>query len=392
MKFLYLGVDPVDFSSELFRRDIFGKFGGVRQLGHEVDYICRDEGGVLCSADGSETRFSFSGTRNRTGDFLQFVLSFLKDRVYDFLYMKSRLLYAEQERIAQSVKMKKFGAKVIYEPEIWPMEEYCRNLLRKNRGGLEGLAKNICVRRMMLCQRARASDFYNWVDTAVVFGVPARDVWGIPAISESTGISVRQIRMRSSIESLEEPITMLAVVDDPFLCGFERLFRGLNVYRERNFREPVTLDIVGGEAETAGLRAAAEKLNMGSCVRFLGAKSTEEIAEACGTHSVAVSNLGLYRADRIYDSPFLTKLFCAAGIPFVYACEDVGLGTKVPFALKMPNLDAPVNVELICEFVWRCRYNAGLALQERRFAENHYDWRIIMKQILLFTATGKLEA
>ncbi len=106
---------------------------------------------------------------------------------------------------------------------------------------------------------------------------------------------------------------------------------------------------------------------------------------------MAVSSLGLYRADRIYYSPFLTKLFCAAGIPFLYAYEDIGLSSKVPFALKMPNLDAPVNMELVGEFVWRCRFNAGLAQQERRFAEKHFDWRIIMKQILLFTATGKLE-
>lgn len=391
MRFLYVGIDPVDFGSESFRQDVLNKFSGVRQLGNEVDYICRDESEIVSVAGSVETRTSYAGSRSPEREFFRYVLAFLESRVYDFLYMRSRLIYPEQVRIAEMVKTKKFGAKVIYEPACWPVEPYFREKLRWSRGANDP-AKFARTYKEMMCQRIRAADLSGLVDASVIFGLPVHTVWGIPAIAESNGVSVGQVRMRSSCETLESPITMLAVVDDSYLCGYDRLFRGLDAYRKHNFREQVTLDIVGSEADTEELCASAAEWNVGDCVRFLGAKNIGEINDLCNTHTVAVSSLGLYRADRIYYSPFLTKLFCAAGIPFLYAYEDIGLGTKVPFALKMPNLDAPINMELVGEFVWRCRFNAGLAQQERRFAEKHYDWRVIMKQILLFTATGKLEA
>lgn len=91
----------------------------------------------------------------------------------------------------------------------------------------------------------------------------------------------------------------------------------------------------------------------------------------------------------VYASPRVAKLFCAAGIPFLYAYEDLSLDTRTPFALKLANLDAPVRMELVGEFVWRCRLNPHLARAERKFAESNYDWRVMMKRILEFTATGR---
>ena len=139
------------------------------------------------------------------------------------------------------------------------------------------------------------------------------------------------------------------------------------------------------------LRAEAVRCHVEDRVNFIGEKNSGEINELCNTHTLAVASLGLYKADRIYRSPYLARFYCAAGIPFIYAYEDLSLNGQVPFAMKMPNFDAPVNMELVSEFVWRCRYHTGLIQQERHFAEENYDWRIIMEKILLFTATGRLE-
>lgn len=390
MKFLYIGIDPVNFSPEAFRLDVLDKFNGVRQLGNEVDYICRDESRILSIIGGKETHFPISGDHTPEWEFFQYILKLLDDQFYDILYLKSRMLYPELNLMAQSVKTKKFGTKVIYEPTDWPIDEFFRKQLTTYRSEkkFHRLAQ---TRKAMITQHMQASNFADWVDTAVVFGLPARHIWYIPTIAVGAGIAADQIHVRTCGEALGEPISILAVVDNPAICGYERLFRGLKIYREKDFHESVTLDITGSEDATAPLREVASTLGVADSVHFLGEKSLLEINDLCATHTVGVSDLGLYLEDRIYNSSWLTKFYGAAGLPFLYAGEDIGMSSKVPFAFKVPNLDAPINMELVCEFIWRCRLNAGLAQQERRFAENHFDWRIIMKQILLFTATGKLE-
>lgn len=390
MKFLYVGLDPVDFDSVSFRQDVLLKFGGVKQLGNDVDYICHDQRNIFSCVRGETKRTEFTESPHFLQEFYRYVLEFLKERTYDVLYMKSLMLCPAQIKIAESVKAKKFGAKVIYEPTRYPAKEYFKELLQQSRekGGMKAYTEmRARLMRHKMCE-ARLS---RVADTLVVLEMPVNSIWGVPAIAVNNGISTSQVRVRSNSEELGDPIAILAVVDDPKICGYDRIFRGLNAYRHNRRREQVTIDIVGRDEETRDLREMAVKWNVEQLVNFLGEKTIPEINELCNTHTIAFSSLGLFHTGRIYYSPYITRLFCAAGIPFVYAYEDVGLSVKVPFALKMPNLDAPISMEMVGEFVWRCRLNTRLTQQERRFAEDNYDWRVIMKQILEFTATGKLE-
>lgn len=391
MKFLYIGIDPVNFRPEHFKLNIVNKFDGVRQLGNEVDYICRDEGKIFEMIDGKKIFIPFVQTDSCDKEYFRYILAFLEHNEYDLLYLNSRLIHPEMSLMAQYVKAKKFGTKVIYEPVNWPIENFLRKEMNAYRcDGQHGMFYKKFFE--MLSQRRYASDFSLWADAAVVFGFPASTVWGLPTISMTTGVTVSQIHANSSSEALGQPVTILAVAEEPGTCGFERLFRGLKLYYEKDFHDSVTIDIVSNESDTALLRKKVCEIGIEDYVHFLGEKNFAEINGLCATHTIGVCSLDLYLKDRIYDSPWVTKFFCAAGIPFLYTGEDIGLSSKVPFALKLPNLDAPINMELVCEFVWRCRFIADLVQQERRYAEQHFDWRVIMKQILLFTATGKLEA
>lgn len=392
MRFLYVGIDPVDFSSELFRQDVVYKVGGVRQMGNQADYICRDGASIVSCIGNEKRQVGFLNEKNSTHNFCSYVLNFLHhEDAYDFLYLKSRLLHSDLAKLAAVVKNRKFGAKVIYEPTAYPFEEmYHHEMQQKDQR--KSLLTNLNLYGKLLRQRANKIGITSWADSAVSFELPVHSIYGVPAVSVSRGTCVSKFHVRAGSESLEDPITILAVVEDPLLCGFERLFRGLDQYcRNNTHREPITLDVAGRKEDLEPLRAAAEQSGMSQCVNFIELRNMEQLNGLCCTHTIAASNLGLYKSGTIYNSPYLTKLFCAAGIPFIYAYEDVGLGREVPFAMKLPNFDAPVNMELVSGFAWRCRFNAGLVQQERRFAEEHFDWRIIMKRILLFTVTGKLE-
>jgi glycosyltransferase involved in cell wall biosynthesis len=391
MKFLYIGIDPVNFRPEHFKMNVMDKFDGVRQLGNEVDYICRDEGKIFELIGGQEIFIPLIQIDNCDKEYFQYILAFLKQNEYDFVYLSSRLFHPEMSQMAQYVKARKFGTKVIYEPTAWPLEIYLNKEMDAYHRARQ-YGKFVKKFFEVLSQRRYGSDFALLADAAVVFGFPSRNVRGLPTISMTNGVTVSKVRANTSCEALDQPVKILAVAEEPGTCGFERLFQGLKLYYEKDFHDSVTIDIVSNESDTALLRQKVREIGIQDYVHFLGEKNFAEINELCATHTIGVGSLNLYLQDRIYDSPWITKFFCAAGIPFLYTGEDIGLASKVPFALKLPNLDAPINMELVCEFVWRCRFTTDLVQQERRYAEQHFDWRIIMKQILLFTATGKLEA
>jgi glycosyltransferase involved in cell wall biosynthesis len=391
MKFLYIGIDPMDFRPEFFKLHVIDKFDGVRQLGNEVDYICRDESKIFTLIGGKEVFIPLIQAGYYSTEYFRYILAFLNDNEYDFVYLNSRLIYPEMSLMAQTVKAQKFGTRVIYEPTCWPIDFYLHKEMNAYRDNKQ---YGMFLKKFyeLLSQRRRGSDLSLCADVAVVFGFPSRTVWEMPAIPVPNGISVNKIHAAFSSEALDQPVTILAVADGSGTCGFERLFRGLKIYYEKDFHDSVTIDIVSNKSNTASLRQMAAEIGIEDHVNFLGEKSLAEINDLCATHSIGVGSLDLYLEDRIYASPWITKFFCAAGIPFLYTGEDIGLDSKVPFALKLPNLDAPINMELVSEFVWRCRFITDLAQQERRYAEQHFDWRILMKRILLFTATGKLEA
>ena len=80
-------------------------------------------------------------------------------------------------------------------------------------------------------------------------------------------------------------------------------------------------------------------------------------------------------------SPIKSREYCAAGIPFLYAYEDT-LPPDAPFAMKIANDPSPVDIPSVVHFVQECRGRPETARQERRFAKDHFDWKIIMERVL----------
>ena len=387
MKFLYVGFEPVDPGSADYVQSVLGKMTGVKQLGHAADCICRSRGGLIGVLDG-ETVFLPSEGPRKDGDLGRYALDLLKRNAYDTLYFRAFLLDRTFLELSRAAKQLKFSARVIFEPERYPAPENCKKMLRAFRAARDFRSCRELRRRYRLHRRCLPR-MRQAVDVAVVPGVPISELRGIPAISINEGIVVSRVRLKSETEDLDAPILLLGVAEESGESGFERILKGLLLYQSRRYREEMRFDIVGGEKSVAPLKKLAGDLGLEPFVRFLGEKTEEEINDLCCSHTVAVSRLGLFRSGTVYDSPRIAKLFCAAGIPFLYAYEDLSLDTRTPFALKLANLDAPVSMELVGEFVWRCRLNSHLARTERKFAESNYDWRVMMKRILEFTATGR---
>ena len=388
MKFLYVGFEPVDPASADYTQGVLGKMTGVRQLGYDADCICRGRDGLVRYLNGETAVLPPPREGEREEDFRRHALDLVGRNAYDYLYFRGFLLERTLLELSRAAKQIKFSARAIFEPERYPVRESCRKMLRALWSARDFRSCRE-LRRRYRCHRRCLPRLRQAVDVAAVPGIPVTELHGIPAVSIDDGIVVSRIRPKSETEDLGAPILLLGVAEESGESGFERILKGLHLYRSRRYREEMRFDIVGEEKSVAALRRLAGELRLEPFVRFLGEKTEEELNDLCCSHTVAVSSLGLFRSGTVYASPRVAKLFCAAGIPFLYAYEDLSLDARTPFALKLANLDAPVRMELVGEFVWRCRLNPHLARAERKFAESNYDWRVMMKRILEFTATGR---
>ncbi len=391
MKFFYVGLESFNESSaDLFQR-ISSQVTGVSQLGNEAHSVCMSNGELLFCTGSQPVRYPLPEQREKHKKFLcDMICKFIEKNQYDYIYLRGFLANHTFLEIATCAKAKCFGAKVIFEAARYPDRPVCKQMLHSYRESGDK-ASYMQLYSRIVNHKLLLSRFTRVVDTIVVFGTPVEQVWGIPALTVDTGITVSEIARRSNTEIHGDPIAVLGVVDDPKLCGYDRIIQGLKTYQSNVHRDEITFDIVGDNEAVCELKKMTEESGLNHCIYFLGKRTQKEMNELYNTHSVAISCLGLYRSGGTYLSPKIAKEYCAAGIPFVYAYDDLGLDDNIPFALKLANNDSPINISLIGEFVWRCRLDQRLSQTERKFAEKYYDWRVIMKRIIEFTATGRRE-
>lgn len=389
MKFLYLGLARSWEQPSGWVQRILDQVNGVSQLGNEAHYAyLQDDALIFHNLDGEEQYFLPQKQGKCNKALSEIFCRLLEANQYDYVYLCGLLVDQTLLDVAVCAKTKCFGAKVIFEPIRYPHRPFCKQLLQTFQ---EKKEKELyrAVRQRMFDHRRLLARFSRQVDAVAVFGLPAEEAFGIPAIAVENGINIGNVQCRRCEEVHGDPISILGIVENPRTCGYDRIFQGLMDYRLNVHRDIVTFDIVGDNAAVAGLKELVKKNQLEDMVHFLGEKNSQEMANLFNTHSVAVAALGMYRAGQTYSSPTISKEYCAAGIPFIYACEEFSLDESIPFALKLVNNDSPINISLVGEFVWRCRLDRRLIQNERKFAEKYYDWRIIMKRILEFTATGK---
>ena len=389
MDFLYFCLDPVNYKPKEFKKNIAGKVSGVKRLGYKSDYIYYNQKELVYVVKDETKHFSIQHGNNEVNDYIcDTVCSILKKNSYDFLYLNGSLLNSKVIKIARFAKERKFSVKVIFEPEYYPIDNMCYESLDECKNG-KGI---LSYRRKLFSYKKCLARLPKAVDTAAVMEIPCMETCGIPAISAYNGIDVSSVEFCRGLENTGDPISVLGVVDNKKICGYGRILKGFEEYGKFSKQQKYSFDIVGKDADTEELKKMTEEFNIEKHINFLGEKTYGEIAKLCGTHTVAISNLGLYSDNMVYSSPKITKLYCAAGIPFIYAYEDISLDSSVPFTLKVANNNSPVSMDVLQGFVLRCRLDSRLAKAERKFAEDHYNWWVIMKRILEFTATGRREA
>lgn len=395
MKFLYASFVTRTKQYAGILKKVAGQTDGVARLGWDARYVCAEGNDVvLCGGEEPESKTIAEGLRwrGRQAATAEKICEFIAEGRYDLVYIKGFLANPYALRIADAAKSANPRCRVIYEIATYPYWGEYRRFFRVDWKRRD--ARAFAGHLLEAAQHwATAPRMKRSVDALVVFGQPVERLWGIPAVTIDNGVSVDRIEPRDSSGRMPgAAIRLLGVAGTSVAHGYDRVLDGLAQYRKA--KPPggpeVFFDLVGENETVRALRARTAELGLEDAVSFLGYRDSGELALLYNRCDAAVSSLGVYRIGLKWLSPLKSREYCAAGIPFLYAYEDT-LPGNATFAMKIPNDPSPVDIAAVVRFVERCRGNPAVSRRERQYAEEHFDWKIIMKRVLLFVGAAGLE-
>ncbi len=341
---------------------------------------------ILCKGDNTLQRETFPNGlrwRDRQEAAADKICGFVENGKYDAVYIKGFLASPYACKIAACAKKSNQKCRVIFEIATYPYwgtwlqllkTDFKSHQLRSFLGHLFEIGQHITSMPQMKRN----------VNMLAVFGKPVKKLWKIPCVMLDNGITFTDFHSKT-YKYAKDGIHILGVVGTTLSHGYSRVLNGIAKYKDQGgfAKMPVYFDIVGGNDTIKELKSEALKLQIAQNVSFLGYKNSKELQQLYDYCDIAVSVLGGFSYHLNYMSPIKSREYCAAGIPFLYAYEDT-LPPDAPFAMKIPNDSSPVNIGNVVKFAENCRRNPEISVQERQYAADHYDWKIIMKRVLDF--------
>lgn len=392
MKFLYVSFVSATAQNSGILKKIAGQTRGVAQLGWQADSLCLGENAVVLNPGGAPpaSRPLPPGLRWRALQraAAEAICGFVEEGGYDAVYIKGFLATPYGLRVALCAKAARPACRVIYEVATYPYWGEYRHAFRVDLKKRD--LRSFAGHALEVAQHCLAAPrMKRGVDALAIFGRPAGRLWGIPAIAVDNGVSVDRIRFRGRAAFPAGQVRLLGVAGTSVAHGYSRVIEGIARYQAKGpaDKSDILFEIVGENETIRALKTLVARLGVGSRVRFLGYRKAEELQELYAECDAAVSTLAAYRLGLRRLCPLKSREYCAAGVPFLYAYEDT-LPPDAPFALKLPNDPSPVDMGAVVRFVENCRRHPEISERERKFAQEHYDWKNIMKRVLDFAGAA----
>lgn len=377
---LYLGV----------KNKIEGQVSAFEKLGYEV----------TCSMWQGNT-FRFFGAEPLTKTFdpsagimkqlTRIADEYLRKHQFDILYMRLDRISFDMIRICKTARKNQVKTIVVEIPNYPYLSDYIRNIqYAKTLKTRAVTAAKVAV--TVAGDRLSGMKLKQYADAVVLYGNQADSFFGVKAMNGDNGINIDNISPVPHCGDTPKDIALLGVAGTLWWQGYDRVLQGMSDYKKNKPADGPALKfvLVGGDAtEMPEFRSLVDRLGLTEDVTFCGFKKGKELSDIYRTVDVGVSTLGCYRRGLTACSSLKAREYCAAALPFLYAYDDAKIGRDTPFALRLPNDETPVDMKEVIGFVQRCRRNSGIARKEREFAEQNYDWKTIMKQVLDFAGASQ---
>lgn len=224
--------------------------------------------------------------------------------------------------------------------------------------------------------REKLSKYINQCTTYSDFS----EVFGIPCISLLNGVDITENPMRTCREQ-DGSIVLLAVASMAKWHGYERIIEGLAEYYKGNGEKNILFKLVGEGPETDKYKNMVKNYGLGQHVEFCGKLEGEELDRQYDGADIAAGSLGMYKTGLDRGAPIKLREYCARGIPFIYAYEDIGFNGNEEYLMNLPNSSEKIDIKTIVEFYEKIKDNKELSYKMHETAKEKFTWSGILKPV-----------
>lgn len=204
------------------------------------------------------------------------------------------------------------------------------------------------------------------------------EIFGVKTIQIRNGVDTESIKVVDG-NSDNDNINLVGIANLAKWHGYDRVIKGIgDYYKENKKQQEIHFYIVGEGNEKINLMNLTNELNVSKYVHFVGARRGKELEEVVNKMHIGISSLALFRAGGGHD-PIKTKEFMALGLPVILGYEDKLIDMSLPYVLKVPSSDEPIN---IYEIIKKFKNIQEDSIDIRKYAEKNLSWKAQMNKVI----------
>lgn len=359
---IFHGFDPNNGIS----KKISYQIEAFRSLGHEVHICYMDEtGNKKRMIDNAVIADYGTGIISKIKKRIEFssVVKFTNENNIDLVYIRSNH-NANLFTTNMVKRMRKSGVKVVMEIPTYPYDSEYANT---------PMATQIIQDKIFRKRLAHNLD-------AIVTFSDDDFIFGQRTIRISNGIDFNHVKLNTAIHDTTHELNLIGVAEIHRWHGFDRVIKGLAQYYSKQRSYIVKFHVVGyffADSIETEFKSIIQKYNMEDYVCIHGKKHGQELDEVFNKCDFGIGSLGRHRVGIKKMKTLKNREYAARGIPFTYSENDEDFD-NMPYVLKMPADESPVDIGAIVEF----HKNLSISPQEIRNSIKELSWTCQMEKVI----------
>ena len=214
-------------------------------------------------------------------------------------------------------------------------------------------------------------------------------IFGVPTIRTDNGIDTSACPLRRPLPP-DGRVHVLAVAGFSPWHGYDRLLKGLAAYRADAGQCRFVLDFAGDGPSLQGYRDLAQALGLSGDVVFHGPLHGDALNALFDRADVAAASLGIHRLGLPYSTSLKYYEYLVRGLPAITIGRRSDAPGLVPYRLRVPSSDDPVDfhlVEAFAEAVYAGRSRTEVAELIRNAAVPLCSMSAVMRPAITFFRT-----
>ena len=253
-------------------------------------------------------------------------------------------------------KISQAGGKVFLEFPTYPYDRELR-------------PKNLLEKYIFFLDRIYRKKLEKYIYRAISFTFDG-SILSMSTIKLENGISMDSVPLTPGSDD-SSSLHLIGVANVSPWHGYDRILQGLHAYNRQENRKKVTFTLVGNGNSLPELKLLCTRLGLDEDVIFAGSKAGQALDEEFKNAHLAIGSLAMHRIGLQKGSVLKLGEYTARGFPVVIAYDDFSLREDVPFVLKIPADDSPVDINRLIEFYDHCRVSPK---EIRAYASAHFSW------------------